>query len=111
MVSKDKKVFTIVFEGDVTKLDFNPLLTKTIFGDVIAVQRGDALKEQPTEVSELHKTVEKYLQANIEAIDNALAMKATINRQGFIQYIEGIKERFELALKEVKEQALSKRQD
>ena len=42
--------FTVVFKGDVAKLNFNPLLAETIFGEVAAVSRGDALADiEPTE--------------------------------------------------------------
>ncbi len=34
--------FTVVFEGDITKLDFNPMKAETVFGKVIASGIGDA---------------------------------------------------------------------
>ena len=35
--------FTVVFEGSVCDLDFNPLFAKTVFGRVVAVSADDAL--------------------------------------------------------------------
>lgn len=40
--------FTVTFEGSVLNLDFNPLLTKTLFGRAVAVHAVDALATRDT---------------------------------------------------------------
>lgn len=39
----DEQYFTIVFKGDIRKLDFNPLKTTTIYGEPVAASVGNAL--------------------------------------------------------------------
>lgn len=41
----DRTQFTVVFEGDISKLPFNPMTAKTIFGNVIACGYGNAFEE------------------------------------------------------------------
>lgn len=43
--------FTIVFKGDIRKLDFNPLKAQTIFGEPVASGVGNAY-EQDTDVAQ-----------------------------------------------------------
>lgn len=45
--------FTIVFEGDITKLPFNPLKTETIYGKPTACGMGDALADPDDEIDGL----------------------------------------------------------
>jgi hypothetical protein len=45
--------FTIVFEGDIRKLPFNPLKTETIYGRPIASAIGDALAEPDDVIEDL----------------------------------------------------------
>jgi len=37
--------FTIVFDGDISKLDFNPMKAETVFGKVVAAGIGNAFDE------------------------------------------------------------------
>jgi hypothetical protein len=45
--------FTIVFEGDICKLPFNPLTTETVYGCPIASAIGDALAEPDDVIEDL----------------------------------------------------------
>lgn len=42
---KMRQSFTVVFEGDVTKLGFNPFKAESVFGRVQAVAMGDLMEE------------------------------------------------------------------
>lgn len=44
--------FTIVFEGDISKLPFNPMKAETIFGRVISSGYGNAFEEVRLRVAE-----------------------------------------------------------
>lgn len=48
----DRTQFTVVFEGDISKLPFNPMTAQTVFGKVIASGYGNAF-EQVEELIEI----------------------------------------------------------
>jgi hypothetical protein len=45
MNDKPRQSFTVVFEGDVSNLGFNPLMADTAFGKVKAVAMGDLVED------------------------------------------------------------------
>lgn len=47
-MSDEHKFFTVVFKGDISALDFNPLNCWTPFGEPVAARDGDAIKEDDT---------------------------------------------------------------
>lgn len=53
--------FTIVFEGDITKLPFNPLKTETVYGKPIASGMGNAF-DVIEKIYEIEDAATKLLQ-------------------------------------------------
>lgn len=69
-MSDDRKYFTLVFEGDITKFKGNPLKTETPFGVPHAAGLGDAFA-QLDKIDEIEDAAQKLIAA-IARYDNAI---------------------------------------
>ncbi len=66
------KRFTVVFEGDIRKLPFNPMTKESEWGKVIAVSVGDALSTLGLIEEELNEdmpSVDRIFRVNEEMYD------------------------------------------
>lgn len=69
-MSDDRKYFTLVFEGDITKFKGNPLKTETPFGVPYAAGLGDAFAKLD-KIDEIEDAAQKLVAA-IARYDNAI---------------------------------------